>query len=94
MLLPECSDLLMGDYMGDIEDPQTLQIQFNEMMRDNTFVIPVLQVAHFQHEYIFNKAKGEALNCGFQSSVVCRPDSCLDQVANTRHLRTLTSVNP
>ncbi|XP_021075976.1 acylcarnitine hydrolase-like isoform X2 [Mus pahari] len=48
MLPPECSDLLLEEYMGDIEDSKTLQIQFNEMMGDFTFVIPALQVAHFQ----------------------------------------------
>ncbi|EDL11231.1 mCG141693 [Mus musculus] len=48
MLPPECSDLLMEEYMEDIEDSKTLQIQFNEMMGDFTFVIPALQVAHFQ----------------------------------------------
>jgi carboxylesterase 2 len=42
----------MEEYMGDTEDPQTLQVQFHEMMADFTFVIPVLQVAHFQLEYI------------------------------------------
>ncbi|XP_059120195.1 acylcarnitine hydrolase-like isoform X3 [Peromyscus eremicus] len=48
MLPPECGDLLMEEYMGDIEDPQALQIQFAEMMGDFMFVIPALQVAHFQ----------------------------------------------
>ncbi|XP_021025946.1 acylcarnitine hydrolase-like isoform X2 [Mus caroli] len=48
MLPPECSDLLLEEYMEDIEDSKTLQIQFNEMMGDFTFVIPALQVAHFQ----------------------------------------------
>ncbi|XP_052585063.1 pyrethroid hydrolase Ces2e-like isoform X2 [Peromyscus californicus insignis] len=48
MLPPECSDLIMEEYMGDTEDPQTLQIQFTEMMGDFMFVIPALQVAHFQ----------------------------------------------
>ncbi|XP_031192960.1 acylcarnitine hydrolase-like isoform X4 [Mastomys coucha] len=51
MLPPECSDLLMEEYMGDIEDSKTLQIQFNEMMGDFTFVIPALQVAHFQRSH-------------------------------------------
>ncbi|XP_005076235.1 acylcarnitine hydrolase [Mesocricetus auratus] len=51
MLPPECSDLLMGEYMGDTEDPQTLQIQFTEMMGDSMFVIPALQVAHFQRSH-------------------------------------------
>ncbi|KAL1763972.1 liver carboxylesterase, partial [Sigmodon hispidus] len=48
MLPPECGDLLMEEYMGDTEDPQTLQIQFTEMMGDFALVIPALQVAHFQ----------------------------------------------
>ncbi|XP_040596812.1 liver carboxylesterase-like [Mesocricetus auratus] len=53
-LPPECSDLLMQEYMGDVEDPQTLQAQFRELMEDFTIVIPALQVAYFQREYIFN----------------------------------------
>ncbi|XP_075834054.1 pyrethroid hydrolase Ces2e-like isoform X2 [Microtus pennsylvanicus] len=48
MLPPECSDLIMEEYMGDTEDPQALQIQYTEMMGDFMFVIPALQVAHFQ----------------------------------------------
>ncbi|GAB1293551.1 Acylcarnitine hydrolase [Apodemus speciosus] len=48
MLPPECSDLLMEEYMGDTEDAQTLQAQFREMMGDFMFIIPALQVAHFQ----------------------------------------------
>lgn len=49
LMLPlECSDLLMEEYMGDIEDPKTLQAQFTELMEDFMFVIPALQVAHFQ----------------------------------------------
>ncbi|XP_052022972.1 acylcarnitine hydrolase [Apodemus sylvaticus] len=51
MLPPECSDLLMEEYMGNIEDPDTLQAQFREMMADFTFVIPSLQVAHFQRPH-------------------------------------------
>ncbi|XP_028635094.1 acylcarnitine hydrolase-like [Grammomys surdaster] len=47
-LPPECSDLLMEEYMGNTEDAQTLQIQYTEMMADFVFVIPALQVAHFQ----------------------------------------------
>ena len=58
MLPPEFSDLLMEEYMGDVEDPQTLQAQFRELMEDFMFVIPALQVAHFQREYILNKTKG------------------------------------
>ncbi|XP_049999596.1 acylcarnitine hydrolase-like isoform X3 [Alexandromys fortis] len=52
MMLPlECSDLIMEEYMGDTEDPQTLQIQFREMMADFMFVVPALQVAHFQRSH-------------------------------------------
>ncbi|XP_075833187.1 liver carboxylesterase [Microtus pennsylvanicus] len=51
MLPPECSDLLMEEYMGDVEDPQTLQAQFREMMEDFMFVVPALQVAHFQRSH-------------------------------------------
>ncbi|XP_059120181.1 acylcarnitine hydrolase-like isoform X2 [Peromyscus eremicus] len=51
MLPPECGDLLMEEYMGDTEDPQALQIQFTEMMGDFMFVIPALQVAHFQRSH-------------------------------------------
>ncbi|XP_059120190.1 liver carboxylesterase-like isoform X4 [Peromyscus eremicus] len=51
MLPPECSDLLMEEYMGDIQDPQTLQAQFRELMEDFMFVIPALQVAHFQRSH-------------------------------------------
>ncbi|XP_052584891.1 acylcarnitine hydrolase-like isoform X5 [Peromyscus californicus insignis] len=51
MLPPECSDLLMEEYMGDTEDAQTLQIQFKEMMGDFLFIIPALQVANFQRSH-------------------------------------------
>ncbi|XP_059118575.1 pyrethroid hydrolase Ces2e-like isoform X4 [Peromyscus eremicus] len=51
MLPPECSDLLMEEYMGDTEDTQTLQIQFKEMMGDFLFIIPALQVANFQRSH-------------------------------------------
>ncbi|XP_036044356.1 liver carboxylesterase-like isoform X3 [Onychomys torridus] len=51
MLPPECSDLLMKEYMGDVQDPQTLQAQFTELMEDFMFVIPALQVAHFQRSH-------------------------------------------
>ncbi|XP_049999630.1 liver carboxylesterase isoform X3 [Alexandromys fortis] len=51
MLPPECSDLLMEEYMGDVEDPQTLQAQFRELMEDFMFVIPALQVANFQRSH-------------------------------------------
>uniref|UniRef100_A0A8C0W5Z9 Carboxylic ester hydrolase n=1 Tax=Castor canadensis TaxID=51338 RepID=A0A8C0W5Z9_CASCN len=46
-----CGDLLMEEYMGDTEDPQTLQAQFQEMMGDFMFMIPALQVAHFQRSH-------------------------------------------
>ncbi|XP_006986829.1 acylcarnitine hydrolase-like [Peromyscus maniculatus bairdii] len=51
MLPPECGDLLMEEYIEDTEDPQALQIQFTEMMGDFMFVIPALQVAHFQRSH-------------------------------------------
>ncbi|XP_075833188.1 liver carboxylesterase-like [Microtus pennsylvanicus] len=51
MLPPEFSNLLMKEYMGDIEDPQTLQAQFRELMEDFMFVIPALQVANFQRSH-------------------------------------------
>ncbi|GAB1293542.1 Carboxylic ester hydrolase [Apodemus speciosus] len=51
MLPPESSDLLMEEYMEDIEDPEILQAQFREMMEDFMFVIPALQVAHFQRPH-------------------------------------------
>nr|XP_048287092.1 liver carboxylesterase-like isoform X1 [Myodes glareolus] len=51
LLPPECGDLLMEEYMGDVEDPQTLQAQFRELMEDFMFVIPALQVAHFQRSH-------------------------------------------
>uniref|UniRef100_A0A8C8UQZ0 Carboxylesterase type B domain-containing protein n=1 Tax=Peromyscus maniculatus bairdii TaxID=230844 RepID=A0A8C8UQZ0_PERMB len=51
MLLPECGDLLMEEYIEDTEDPHTLQIQFTEMMGDFMFVITALQVAHFQRSH-------------------------------------------
>lgn len=44
----------MEEYVGNNEDPQTLQAQFHEMMGDAIFVIPALQVAHFQRESICN----------------------------------------
>jgi carboxylesterase 2 len=58
MLPPECGDLLMEEYMGDTEDAQTLQAQFREMMGDFMFIIPALQVAHFQSEYMCNGGIG------------------------------------
>nr|XP_048287075.1 acylcarnitine hydrolase-like isoform X1 [Myodes glareolus] len=45
---PECSDLLMEEYMNNTEDAQTLQIQYKEMIADFMFVIPALQVAKSQ----------------------------------------------
>ncbi|OBS66112.1 hypothetical protein A6R68_05344 [Neotoma lepida] len=51
MLPPECGDVLMEEYMGDTVDPQTLQVQFTEMMGDFMFVIPALQVAHFHRSH-------------------------------------------
>ncbi|XP_051025152.1 pyrethroid hydrolase Ces2e-like [Acomys russatus] len=51
MLPPECSDLLMEEYMGNTKDSQTLQIQFTEMMGDFMFMMPALQVAHFQRTH-------------------------------------------
>ncbi|XP_034880920.1 cocaine esterase [Mirounga leonina] len=48
MLPPESVDLWMEEYMGDSGDPQTLRVQFSEMMGDCIFVIPTLQVANFQ----------------------------------------------
>ncbi|KAH0520550.1 Acylcarnitine hydrolase [Microtus ochrogaster] len=48
MLPPECSDLLMEEYMNNTEDAHTLQIQYKEMIADFMFVIPALQVAKFQ----------------------------------------------
>ncbi|KFO19968.1 Cocaine esterase [Fukomys damarensis] len=52
MMLPaELADLFIEEYMGDIEDPQALQLQFHEMMGDFMFVIPALQVAHFHRSH-------------------------------------------
>ncbi|KAB0348119.1 hypothetical protein FD754_012976, partial [Muntiacus muntjak] len=48
---PEFGDLLMEEYIGDSEDPQTLQNQFHEMMEDYIFVIPALQVAMFHRSH-------------------------------------------
>nr|XP_048292942.1 pyrethroid hydrolase Ces2a-like [Myodes glareolus] len=51
MLPPECSDLIMEEYMGDTKDPQTLQAQFREMTADFMFVIQGLPYWHvFDHE--------------------------------------------
>ncbi|XP_021075735.1 pyrethroid hydrolase Ces2e [Mus pahari] len=51
MLPPECGDLMMEEYMGDTEDPETLQAQFREMKGDFMFVVPALQVAHLQRSH-------------------------------------------
>ncbi|XP_028635126.1 pyrethroid hydrolase Ces2a-like [Grammomys surdaster] len=51
MLPPECSDLIMEEYMGNTEDPEILQAQFKEMMGDFMFAIPALQVAHSQRSH-------------------------------------------
>ncbi|EHB11079.1 Carboxylesterase 2, partial [Heterocephalus glaber] len=52
MMLPsKFGDLVMDEYMGDNEDPQTLKVQFLEMMGDYLFVIPALQVAHSQRTH-------------------------------------------
>nr|XP_005318332.3 cocaine esterase-like [Ictidomys tridecemlineatus] len=52
MMLPaEFGDLLMEEYMGDNEDPQTLRLQLQEVMADILFVNPALQVAHFQRSH-------------------------------------------
>ncbi|XP_067574629.1 cocaine esterase-like isoform X1 [Pseudorca crassidens] len=48
MMPPEFGDLLMEEYIGDSEDPQTLRIQFHEILGDCIFVIPALQVAKLQ----------------------------------------------
>ncbi|XP_050630887.1 cocaine esterase isoform X1 [Macaca thibetana thibetana] len=48
MLPPIFGDLLMEEYVGDNGEPQNLQAQLQEMMADSMFVIPALQVAHFQ----------------------------------------------
>ncbi|XP_040596718.1 cocaine esterase isoform X2 [Mesocricetus auratus] len=48
MLSPDFTDMLIEEYLGDTEDPETLQVQFQEMMADFMFVIPALQVAHAQ----------------------------------------------
>ncbi|XP_028617564.1 pyrethroid hydrolase Ces2a-like, partial [Grammomys surdaster] len=51
MLPPECTELLMEEYMGDTEDQEILQTQFKEMLEDFMFVVPALQVAHFQRSH-------------------------------------------
>ncbi|XP_003510979.1 acylcarnitine hydrolase [Cricetulus griseus] len=48
MVSPDFTDMLVEEYLGDIEDPETLQVQFQEMMKDFMFVIPALQVARAQ----------------------------------------------
>ncbi|KAM6177441.1 pyrethroid hydrolase Ces2e-like [Erethizon dorsatum] len=44
-------DLVMEEYMGDNDNPQTLKIQFHEMIGDFIFVMPALQVARFQRSH-------------------------------------------
>ncbi|XP_015344118.1 cocaine esterase-like isoform X2 [Marmota marmota marmota] len=51
MLPAEFGDLLMEEYMGDNEDPQTLRLQLQEVMADILFVNPALQVAHYQRSH-------------------------------------------
>ncbi|XP_034378075.1 acylcarnitine hydrolase-like isoform X1 [Arvicanthis niloticus] len=51
MLPPECGDLLMEEYMGDTQNPWTLQMQLREMVGDFEIIIPALQVAHFQSSH-------------------------------------------
>ena len=71
MLPPECSDLLMEEYMNNTEDAQTLQIQYKEMMADYLFVIPALQVAKFQREYICDETwLGGAQSNGSRMSLI------------------------
>ncbi|XP_012892854.1 PREDICTED: cocaine esterase-like, partial [Dipodomys ordii] len=49
LMLPlEFGDLLIEEYMGNTQDPETIQAQFQEMMGDFIIVMPALQVAHFQ----------------------------------------------
>ncbi|XP_004690546.1 PREDICTED: cocaine esterase [Condylura cristata] len=50
-LPPEFGDLLMEEYTGGSEDPQTLRARFHEMMGDSIFVIPALQVANFHRPH-------------------------------------------
>ncbi|KAM5262855.1 cocaine esterase-like [Ctenodactylus gundi] len=47
----EFEDLVMEEYVGDSEDPQVLQVQFQKMMGDGIIVIPSLQVAHLQRSH-------------------------------------------
>uniref|UniRef100_A0A8C2MLY5 Carboxylic ester hydrolase n=1 Tax=Cricetulus griseus TaxID=10029 RepID=A0A8C2MLY5_CRIGR len=51
MVSPDFTDMLVEEYLGDIEDPETLQVQFQEMMKDFMFVIPALQVARAQIDF-------------------------------------------
>ncbi|XP_069848594.1 cocaine esterase-like isoform X1 [Dipodomys merriami] len=44
-------DLLIEEYMGNTQDPETIQAQFQEMMGDFIIVMPALQVAHFQRPH-------------------------------------------
>ncbi|KAM5262850.1 pyrethroid hydrolase Ces2e-like [Ctenodactylus gundi] len=52
MKLPaEFGDLFMEEYMGNTEDPETLRVQFHEMLGDFMFVMPALNVAKFQRSH-------------------------------------------
>ncbi|CAD7689020.1 unnamed protein product [Nyctereutes procyonoides] len=51
ILPPEVGDLLIEEYLEDSADPQTIKVQFHEMMGDTIFVIPALQVANFQRSH-------------------------------------------
>nr|XP_051686083.1 cocaine esterase isoform X6 [Oryctolagus cuniculus] len=57
MLPPEFGDLLMEEYLGSSEDPQTLKTRFLEMMGDLIFAMPALQVAHFRREFICDQGQ-------------------------------------
>ncbi|XP_007477172.1 pyrethroid hydrolase Ces2e isoform X2 [Monodelphis domestica] len=46
---PELGHLMIEEYLGDIEDPRELRVQYQEMMGDWMFVIPALKVAKYQH---------------------------------------------
>uniref|UniRef100_F7B7G3 Carboxylesterase 2-like protein 1 n=1 Tax=Monodelphis domestica TaxID=13616 RepID=F7B7G3_MONDO len=46
---PELGHLMIEEYLGDIEDPRELRVQYQEMMGDLMFAIPALKVAKYQH---------------------------------------------
>ncbi|KAL1784299.1 acylcarnitine hydrolase-like [Sigmodon hispidus] len=48
ILPPDLADIVVEEYLGDTEDPEMLQVQFQEMMADLMFVNPALQVARAQ----------------------------------------------